>query len=683
MIKSWLLIFFLCATTTLFSQTPRLEQLKEIVAQKATLSDSTVLLAINDLFEEYYYRRDTLAMTHYNKILFQEAKSANNVFYERQANINQAYIYLQNNVGKGKAIVDSLLIIITKDQQTTLLSQCYTYLGKTIINENAKDTSFLYFQKALDVLNEGNKKERATALIDLAHVTSNKFGYKSAIDLLKQAVDIAKAAKHNILTTKALVRLGKYQYIISEYKKASSTLVEAVELGEYQQYISADMIDAYLLLGDLYWSKNKDIENARFYTKQAYELSKVYNNNLIKSKTAAFHAYYYIVGNNPNLDLAKEFVLYSLQIGIDHEMLRRQANAHFYLGMIYSKKDSFSIAYPHYIQGIQLSKKANLNSYSLRIQAYLTEELIKEDQDIPDFIDTATINPSRRLDNKIWFYAIKKDIAFKNKDYQQAFSFSEKLYKLRMHSQEERCKIDVEEQLLACKLEDEQEKSTMQAALLQATTFQNRLLLGASILATLLLGVFYFLYQIKRQHNKVIIEKNEKISASLEQISSLNKSLNAKNELLAEKNSIQQNELVEYITLQSNQEQQLKTIQKEIKQNINNNANDITHWQLTHAHIEKLISSKNEWVHFKQKIESLYPSFFMNLLLKHSNLTDRDQIHCVYILLGMNVNQVAKTLFVTPKSAESARYRIKKKLGLEATDNLTDYVKNFSSSENK
>ena len=102
---------------------------------------------------------------------------------------------------------------------------------------------------------------------------------------------------------------------------------------------------------------------------------------------------------------------------------------------------------------------------------------------------------------------------------------------------------------------------------------------------------------------------------------------------------------------------------------------------LIESKLGELQSKEDEhWISFKQKIEDSYPNFFSKLTLKHPELTEKDKFHCGFILIGLSVKRVAEISFVAQTTVNSARYRIKKKLGLTKTQNLKEYLMKTSSS---
>lgn len=80
----------------------------------------------------------------------------------------------------------------------------------------------------------------------------------------------------------------------------------------------------------------------------------------------------------------------------------------------------------------------------------------------------------------------------------------------------------------------------------------------------------------------------------------------------------------------------------------------------------------------KNAIEKVHPSFY-EYLMKMSNyeLTEIDLKYCTYIYLKFDSAEISSHLNVERKSVRMAKYRIKKKLGLDKEVDLTEFLRNL------
>lgn len=98
-------------------------------------------------------------------------------------------------------------------------------------------------------------------------------------------------------------------------------------------------------------------------------------------------------------------------------------------------------------------------------------------------------------------------------------------------------------------------------------------------------------------------------------------------------------------------------------------------------HIEKsllsLISEDELWEDFKIQFENTHPDFFSKLIRISSDLTINDLKHCSYIVSKLNTKEVAILINISPRSVETTRYRLKKKLDLSKENNLYNFLQNL------
>ena len=67
------LFFFLFLSNVLLAQSARIDSLKTVLEEKASLSDTEVFCSINYLLEEYLYRKDSIQSLYYADLLIKEA----------------------------------------------------------------------------------------------------------------------------------------------------------------------------------------------------------------------------------------------------------------------------------------------------------------------------------------------------------------------------------------------------------------------------------------------------------------------------------------------------------------------------------------------------------------------------------------------------------------------------------
>ena len=97
--------------------------------------------------------------------------------------------------------------------------------------------------------------------------------------------------------------------------------------------------------------------------------------------------------------------------------------------------------------------------------------------------------------------------------------------------------------------------------------------------------------------------------------------------------------------------------------------------------IQKFIQSnlhfEEDWDGFKVPFEQVHPRFFDKLQSRFPDLTPNEQKLCAYTRISLSNKEIARLLNINTSSVEMSRYRLKKKMSLEASINLTDFIQRF------
>ncbi|MCK9449573.1 MAG: tetratricopeptide repeat protein [Bacteroidales bacterium] len=85
----------------------------------------------------------------------------------------------------------------------------------------------------------------------------------------------------------------------------------------------------------------------------------------------------------------------------------------------------------------------------------------------------------------------------------------------------------------------------------------------------------------------------------------------------------------------------------------------------------------DQWEDFKIYFENVYSEFYTRLLATHPDLTPNERKLCALLKLNLTTKEIAAINARGIRSIESARNRLRKKLGLSAETNLTLYLSEF------
>lgn len=127
---------------------------------------------------------------------------------------------------------------------------------------------------------------------------------------------------------------------------------------------------------------------------------------------------------------------------------------------------------------------------------------------------------------------------------------------------------------------------------------------------------------------------------------------------------VKTNEFLTYI------QEELKRLQLEI------NPRDKEHKQ----HLQQILvqlqqqNTTTDWNEFRYYFEQVHPSFYENLEKQCPDLTPKEKRLCAFLRLGLSSKEISAITFKEVRSVESARNRLRRKLGIGPEGNLTDFL---------
>lgn len=90
--------------------------------------------------------------------------------------------------------------------------------------------------------------------------------------------------------------------------------------------------------------------------------------------------------------------------------------------------------------------------------------------------------------------------------------------------------------------------------------------------------------------------------------------------------------------------------------------------------INQVLDQENEWQTLKNHFNAVYEGFYDRLITLHPSLTETELRHCMFIKLHMQTKEIAKILLIDPRSVQTTRYRIKKKMNLNEEIDIREYL---------
>ncbi len=203
--------------------------------------------------------------------------------------------------------------------------------------------------------------------------------------------------------------------------------------------------------------------------------------------------------------------------------------------------------------------------------------------------------------------------------------------------------------------------------------WMNWSLLIGLILLTLIMTVIYLHQKTTLKKNKELFSaKNKMISYELENIrlkeKELERELVFKNKELTTHtlNLVQKNGIMEEL------KQNIKEIAKSLEGEPAKKINQVKRL------IDYSFNLDKDWSNFKLHFEQVHHNFFNELMEHYPELTASECRLCALIKLNLSTKEIASIMGINPESVKVARYRLRKKLGLEGQQKLPEFLINFN-----
>ncbi|MEP1094092.1 MAG: LuxR C-terminal-related transcriptional regulator [Cyclobacteriaceae bacterium] len=156
-----------------------------------------------------------------------------------------------------------------------------------------------------------------------------------------------------------------------------------------------------------------------------------------------------------------------------------------------------------------------------------------------------------------------------------------------------------------------------------------------------------------------------------------------RNKAIAKNNELLKNELIgknrELINLSMEQLNKNRLIH-DLESDLTHMGNDENSGQLVSQLKNKLSSysiQDKEWENLQMHFENVHSDYFKRLREEFPSLSSSELRMCGFIRLQLTTKEIANMLYVEPKSVQTSRYRLKKKLNVPSDEDLTHFLSRY------
>ncbi len=499
-------------------------------------------------------------------------------------------------------------------------------------------TALLYFSKALiEAEHNNDTADKAQALLYLG-ICYYSVSYSKGLDYCNRALAEYKKME-NAYPARALEGRSRCLQLVSTIKSRQGQYRESINLSMEALKGLVGSCDSmgdigiiYNSLGTAYSSLALPDSSAYFHRLALAEHLR--NNNL----TYLPGAYIQVANLEKELQHSKtSFDYYTRAQQLSDSTGNRQAQVWALIGLgewqVAFKKD-YHTAETNYLQALSIANTLTDKTFSIKA-----------------------------IDHLLQLYK-------QTGNYQQAMAYQEKLVHTRdsiyswdrqKEMREMEIRFDVAEKDRSLELLKKEKKITV---------LTNYLLWGGLATLMLLSGTVIYNQRHTNTKDKILLAtQNELILAAAEQ-----KRLVEEQKIFREQQMQQELEFKESqlsaMTLQMLQKNELLL---ELKERLDADKSFGKDQKLEKI-INKGLSQDKEWSDFNVYFESINKNFYDRLKQAYPAISPNDLKICALIKLQLSIKEMAAILNISPDSVKTARYRLRKKLELNAEDNLTGFI---------
>ena len=377
---------------------------------------------------------------------------------------------------------------------------------------------------------------------------------------------------------------------------------------------------------------------------------------------------------------ALKYLTDALKMHSDNNFTYGIAEAHNKLGILYLYKNEIEQAYYHIKRSKELgSKVSDIDGLTnnLIIHGKILRLSGKLDQAVTEISKGLKLAKENNLKKyELFAYEELKELKKQQSKPEEAYYFYDKYIVLR----DSLFNLEKSKQIAYIEFANELEKKDKELISFKVQEKKDDIIQLILILSVIIISISgCFIYIISRQRTKKSSQLAIKTKELLE-------SAHALTQKELENSELKQKELKQQLDFKNKElsSYTLNFIKKnEIAQNVQRTIQQIKKSPSIEktkliADLNKIVrknlSIDKDWEDFSRFFEDAHQGFYTKLKSKHPDLSTNDLKLCSLIRLNLNVKEMAGILGISPDSARTARYRLRKKLKLAPEQEISFYL---------
>ncbi|SNR16601.1 tetratricopeptide repeat protein [Tenacibaculum jejuense] len=618
----WLFNFYAFSAQNL----RKIDSLKNLIENKKT-SDSTLIVAYNDIGIEY----------------------------------------VTSNYDLSKSYITKAISIAKKSNNRRGLAGANNCLGIVHYYKKEYDSALVYFNKALTI----NRKEKylwgqASALFQIGVINKYQSNYLKSIFNFQEAKSIFESHKDLISVAKAYENIGSSYNLMGYYQKAISFYLKANEI--YEKREDEKGIDRiYHYIGSMYLKQKKYNKALEYISKSLSGVKKTKNKKQISIVYLNLGKCY--IGKKK---FNKALYYYRKALGIRVSWLNKKniAVTQLRMGEVYYHLKEYG-------KSIQFLNKALKNfvkngdfvdqimahcmigkSYLAVHKLYLAKKHLKEAMQLSEKVEDIEL---QKKSYKIFMNVLKKEGRINT-----ALKYAEKVNVLNdsIYKLEELKKVS--ELQVIYEIEKKEKQINEQEVEIEFFKKERKIRELRINILVICITLFFMFLILGFYNNKQKVLK----SRLLVENSMLEK------EKLSAEIAFKKRELVTHTLQITKKNLVLKKIKKYIEDTMktDNGAINFNYKTLLQIIRSELVHDKEQWNNFRNYFEKVHPNFHFKIKEKHPKVTSGELRLLALIKMNLSYKEIGAILNITYEGVKKARYRLRKKMELTPETSLQDVV---------
>ncbi|EDP70382.1 hypothetical protein FBALC1_06483 [Flavobacteriales bacterium ALC-1] len=531
-------------------------------------------------------------------------------------------------------------------------------LGRYFSRKHNLDSAKYYLENALKLFgDQKNSHQEGLVKYYLINIQMKKGNYNKAIDEIDKNLNYYTKIKKDSALLLRFYKIKAQTYrFLTKYDLGIKNVLKAIDIAENIKD-ERELLGCYITLGNLY-NYIIDDENAIKYYKKALEISLKLNDRAAISTNLSNlgNSYYFTKEYDKSLDHLKRSLAISEELGSNG----RIAVTCFIIGRLYVEinKVNKGIAYLqrslHYSKDIAKNPITQVWAMNGLTTAYI--KLNRPSEALEFSGEAIKIADSiGNIDDLYVAYENKMEAYKLTGDYKKAFenhikykSVYDSVYNLKKSKEIQRLTTEFETKEKERQIILQEKEIGLLEEKERVSKLQKYLLSSFLLLTLGIVGFGFYGFRQKLRRNKV---EKEKVDAELD---FKKKELTTHALHLVKKNEV--------LTSLKSKAEELKAAQ---------NRDGYQHLIRT---IDFDLQDDNNWDKFSNYFQQVHKDFNSQIKERYPKISASELRFLSLVKMNLSSKEIASILNISNEGIKKARYRVRKKLGLNASESLEDLI---------